>query len=57
MLKNLKKGGTFLLNTEFSKEEVADYLPNRVKKQLATKNAKFYIINANKIAHGNWNGT
>ena len=50
MLKNLKKNGSFLLNTEFSKEEVADYLPNRVKKQLATKNAKFYIINANKIA-------
>ena len=39
MLKNLKKNGSFLLNTEFSKEEVADYLPNRVKKQLATKNA------------------
>lgn len=50
MLKNLKKGGTFLLNTEFSKEEVVDYLPNRVKKQLADLQAKFYIINANKIA-------
>ena len=35
MLKNLKDGGTFLLNTEFSKEEIIDYLPNRVKKQLA----------------------
>ena len=50
MLKNLKKNGTFLLNTEFSKDEIANYLPNRVKKQLAQKNAKFYIINANKIA-------
>ena len=50
MLKNLKDGGTFLLNTEFSKEEIIDYLPNRVKKQLADKKAKFYIINANKIA-------
>lgn len=50
MLKNLKDGGTFLLNTEFSKEEIVDYLPNRVKKQLADKKAKFYIINANKIA-------
>ena len=40
----------FLLNTEFTKEEIADYLPNRVKKQLADKHAKFYIINANKIA-------
>ena len=50
MLKNLKDGGRFLLNTEFTKEEIADYLPNRVKKQLADKHAKFYIINANKIA-------
>ena len=51
MLKSLAKGGTFLLNTEFSKEEVVDYLPNKLKKQLADKQAKFYIINANKIAH------
>ncbi|MDD8048474.1 MAG: pyruvate:ferredoxin (flavodoxin) oxidoreductase [Thomasclavelia sp.] len=51
MLKNLKDGGSFLLNTEFTKEEIVDYLPNRVKKQLADKHAKFYIINANKIAN------
>ncbi len=51
MLKNLKKGGTFLLNTEFNEEEIVDYLPNKLKKQLADKEAKFYIINANKIAH------
>ncbi|MEG0548980.1 MAG: pyruvate:ferredoxin (flavodoxin) oxidoreductase [Coprobacillus sp.] len=50
MLKNLKKGGTFLLNTEFDVNEIVDYLPNKLKKQLADKNAKFYIINANKIA-------
>ncbi|MBO6047107.1 MAG: pyruvate:ferredoxin (flavodoxin) oxidoreductase [Erysipelotrichaceae bacterium] len=50
MLKNLANNGRFLLNTEFTKDEIADYLPNRVKKQLAEKNAKFYIINANKIA-------
>lgn len=50
MLRNLKDGGIFLLNTEFTKDEVANYLPNRVKKQLAEKHAKFYIINANKIA-------
>lgn len=50
MLKNLKEGGRFLLNTEFSKEDIINYLPNRVKKQLADKHAKFYIINANQIA-------
>ena len=35
MLKNLKDGGTFLLNTEFSKEEIIDYLPNQVKKTIS----------------------
>ncbi|MCD7949147.1 MAG: pyruvate:ferredoxin (flavodoxin) oxidoreductase [Erysipelotrichaceae bacterium] len=50
MLKNLKDGGTFLLNTEFNEEEIVDYLPNKLKKQLADKNAKFYIINATKLA-------
>ena len=51
MLKNLKKGGTFLLNTEFNEKEIVDYLPNKLKKQLAEKDAKFYIINATKIAN------
>ncbi len=51
MLRNLKDGGTFLLNTEFSADEIANYLPNRVKKQLADKNAKFYIINATQLAN------
>ena len=51
MLRYLKKGGTFLLNTSFAVDEIADKLPNRVKKQLAQKNAKFYIIDATSIAH------
>ena len=50
MVKDLKKGGTFLLNTTFSKEELEDHLPNRLKAQLAKKEAKFYIINATDIA-------
>ncbi len=50
MIRNLKKGGTFLLNTTFSKDEIEAHLPNRVKAQLAKKNAKFYIINATEIA-------
>ncbi|MDY4788135.1 MAG: pyruvate:ferredoxin (flavodoxin) oxidoreductase [Bacilli bacterium] len=50
MLNNLKKNGTFLLNTTFSKEEIVSKLPNRVKKELAERNAKFYIINATKLA-------
>ena len=50
MLKNLKDGGTFLLNTDMSDEQLAKALPNRVKHQLATKHIKFYVIDANKIA-------
>ena len=50
MIKNLKEGGTFLLNTDMSDEKLEEVLPNRVKYQLATKKAKFYVIDANKIA-------
>ncbi len=50
LLKSLKRGGTFLLNTTFSKEEIANHMPNRMKVQLAKKNAKFYIIDATEIA-------
>ena len=50
MLKNLKEGGTFLLNTDLSDADLVKLMPNRVKYQLATKKAKFYVIDANKIA-------
>lgn len=49
MVKNIKEGGTFLLNTTFSKEEIIQHMPNRMKSQLAKKHAKFFIINATKI--------
>ncbi len=47
----LKEGGTFLLNSIWSKEEVGKHLPDHVKKVLAEKKINFYIINATKIAH------
>lgn len=50
MLKNLKDGGTFLLNTSFSLDEIEGQLPNRVKKQLADKKGRLFIIDATKIA-------
>ncbi len=50
MVRDLKDGGTFLLNTTMSAEEVEDRLPNRMLKGLADHNAKFFIINANKLA-------
>ncbi len=50
MLKGIKKGGTFLLNSIWSKEEVANHLPNSVKKVLAEKEISMYQINATKVA-------
>ena len=50
MITGLKKGGTFLLNCVWNKEELEKHLPNSIKKVLAEKEAKFYIINANKLA-------
>ncbi len=50
MVRNLKKGGTFLLNTTFSPEEIEKHLPNRMLAGLAKKEAKFYIIDATEIA-------
>ncbi len=50
MVRQLKEGGTFLLNTTFSAEEIENKLPNSMLASLAKKNAKFYIINATKLA-------
>ncbi|MBZ4672958.1 MAG: pyruvate:ferredoxin oxidoreductase [Deferribacteraceae bacterium] len=46
----LKKGGTFLLNSIYSADEVWDKLPAEVQKLLIEKEARFYVINANEIA-------
>ncbi|MFP4186927.1 MAG: pyruvate:ferredoxin (flavodoxin) oxidoreductase [Acholeplasmataceae bacterium] len=51
MLKGLKEGGTFLLNTTTAKEDIESLLPNKLKRQLAQKKAKFYIINASELAY------
>jgi pyruvate-ferredoxin/flavodoxin oxidoreductase len=50
ILKNLKKGGTFLLNSPYSSEEVWDYLPYEVQEALIAKQAKFYVIDAHSLA-------
>ncbi|ALV23424.1 hypothetical protein ASO20_02040 [Mycoplasma sp. (ex Biomphalaria glabrata)] len=50
MLSTLGKNGIFLLNTQRTSQEIVEILPNRMKKQLADKNAKFYIIDAMKLS-------
>jgi len=50
MLKGLKKGGTFLLNSIWDVEETKKRLPDSMKKYLAGNNINFYTINATQIA-------
>ena len=50
MLKGLKQGGTFLLNSIWSNEETKKHLPDHMKKYLAENHINFYIINATAIA-------
>ena len=50
VLEGIREGGTFLLNTPWSPEELERRLPGQVKKILAEKKIRFYIINALSIA-------
>lgn len=50
MLKGLKDGGTFLLNSIWDEKETLDHLPNHMKKYMAEHNINFYIINATTLA-------
>lgn len=50
MLRGIRKGGTFLLNSIWDVEETKAKLPNSVKSVLAKKEVNFYIINATAIA-------
>ncbi len=50
MLKGLKKGGVFLLNSIWDVEETKNRLPNDMKKYMADNDINFYIINATQIA-------
>ncbi|MFI3280191.1 MAG: pyruvate:ferredoxin (flavodoxin) oxidoreductase [Rikenellaceae bacterium] len=50
VLKGLKPGGSFLLNSVHDAETTCATLPDHMKVYLAKNNIKFYIINATKIA-------
>lgn len=51
VVKGLKKGGTFLLNTIWTDEQLDRYLPNQLKRYLAENEIHFYTINAVKLAN------
>ncbi|MBO7526768.1 MAG: pyruvate:ferredoxin (flavodoxin) oxidoreductase [Clostridia bacterium] len=50
LTKGLKSNGVVLLNTALAKSEVCKYLPEKFVLDLKNKNAKLYIVNAQKIA-------
>ncbi|MFR9594131.1 MAG: pyruvate:ferredoxin (flavodoxin) oxidoreductase, partial [Rikenellaceae bacterium] len=49
VLKGLKKGGSFLLNSVHDAETTCASLPDHMKVYMAKNDIKFYIINATKI--------
>ena len=50
LLKGLKDGGTFLLNTICDQEKIHRLLPAKLKKYIGEHQIKFYIINAVELA-------
>ena len=50
VLRGLREGGVFLLNCSWKPEEIEKHLPNSIKRTLAQKKAKFYIIDGTSIA-------
>ncbi|MFA5805343.1 MAG: pyruvate:ferredoxin (flavodoxin) oxidoreductase [Melioribacteraceae bacterium] len=51
VLGNIENGGTFLLNSPFSKDETWDNLPIRVQQQIIDKKLNFYVIDGYAVAH------
>jgi pyruvate-ferredoxin/flavodoxin oxidoreductase len=49
VLKGLKKGGSFLLNSIWDVEETKNQLPDHMKKYLAENEINFYIINGTQL--------
>jgi pyruvate-ferredoxin/flavodoxin oxidoreductase len=50
MLSKIVEGGTFLLNSPYSKDEVWDKMPKKVQEQIINKKLKFYAIDGYDVA-------
>ena len=50
VLEGIKPGGTFVLNSAWTSEEMEERLPAAMRKIIAEKNLKFYNVDAVKIA-------
>ncbi|MGA2245199.1 MAG: pyruvate:ferredoxin (flavodoxin) oxidoreductase [Verrucomicrobiota bacterium] len=51
MVRSLVPGGTFLMNTPHSKDEIWSKLPTPVQQSLLAAKARFFVIDATKVAH------
>jgi pyruvate-ferredoxin/flavodoxin oxidoreductase len=56
MLRSLVQGGTFLLNTPYSPQEIWSHLPSPVQEELLAKQAKFFVIDATGVARASGMG-
>jgi pyruvate-ferredoxin/flavodoxin oxidoreductase len=50
VLKAAVTGATFLLNSPYEADSVWEHLPAKVQDEIISKQLKFYVINANKVA-------
>ncbi len=50
VLKDLAPGGTFLLNSAYGADRVWEHLPEKAQRRLIEQRAKFFVIDANKVA-------
>ncbi|TXG36800.1 pyruvate:ferredoxin (flavodoxin) oxidoreductase [Seonamhaeicola maritimus] len=50
ILNHAKKGGTFLLNSPYDKDEIWDELPKLMQDEIIKNELEFYVINASKVA-------
>jgi pyruvate-ferredoxin/flavodoxin oxidoreductase len=51
MLDRIVDGGIFLLNTPYGPDEIWDYLPEQVQRDIIEKGLRFYVIDAVRVAH------
>jgi pyruvate-ferredoxin/flavodoxin oxidoreductase len=50
MLRNLVKGGIFLLNTPHGAADIWARMPRRVQEQVVARKTRFYVIDATRVA-------
>ncbi len=50
VLDHVKKGGTFLLNSPYDKDEIWDQLPQKIQEEILENQLDFYVIDASRVA-------